>query len=177
MHLSPKSLTLSAFLWKLVVISGLLSRRQSMILCDFTYGYDSDEFTLAFINVTSVESSSNAVGSARREVGKFGFGRIASVAGLLVQIVHPTSGKPWDACEPIDSSLWPSEPWVAFARYGNCGDAHQLKNIANTNASAAIIYENKPVSRLGKMHTKGKGEKGETRTTSGRRMRFSCAHL
>lgn len=155
MHLSPRSLTLSAFLWRLAVISCLLSRRHSMILCDFTYGYESDEFTLAFINVTSVEPAAGALSSPRREVGKFGFGRIAAVGGRLVQLVG-ANGKPTDACEPIDPRLWPAEPWVAFARYGNCGDAHQLRNIASTNASAAIIYENKPVSRLGKMHTKGK---------------------
>lgn len=145
----------STYFWKLVVISNLLLG--SMALSDFTYGYEAEEFTLAYVNVTAIDLTSKTVVANRKEVGKFGFGRISSLSGLLVKITS-ADGKSLDACESIKPSLWPNEPWIAFARYGPCGDLHQLKNIFDTNASAAIIYENKLVTRLEKMHTKCKSD-------------------
>ena len=75
----------------------------------------------------------------------------------LLIIVHVSSNQKTrhDACEPIDVEVFPSEPWIALAQYGNCRDSVKLKNIANTNASAAVIYNNKAGTRLIKMHQKG----------------------
>lgn len=116
---------------------------------DYAYGYDAEEFTLAFVNVTALDTNTGQLLDNKREVGKFGHGRVSSVTGVLVDMSAIN-----DACESVDPLYWPREPWIAFLRYGVCDDARQLKNIAATNASAAIIYGSKPISRLGKLYTK-----------------------
>ena len=128
---------------------------------DFAYGYDLDEFTLAFVNVTSMDPTSGQVLATRREVGKFGHGaRVVSVSGLLFD-----TRMYGDACDDLDPRLWPSEPWIAFVKYGGgsgggspsstgCADGQQLKVLAATNATAALIYGNKPISRLAKLYSK-----------------------
>jgi hypothetical protein len=88
------------------------------------------------------------------EYGKYSIGKIGSVSGILVH-VSSKERTTHDACDPIDNDLFPSEPWIALAQYGNCRDSVKLKNIANTNASAAVIYNNKAGARLIKMHHKG----------------------
>ncbi|CAG2166769.1 unnamed protein product [Oppiella nova] len=125
------------------------------VLCDFTYGYETDDFTLAIINLTYTDPHTGVQHSEYEEYGKYTVGRIGSVSGRLVTMHVSSNGRQThDACEPIDADIMPSEPWIALAQYGNCRDSVKLKHIATTNASAAVIYNNRAGTRLIKMHHK-----------------------
>ncbi|XP_054158194.1 E3 ubiquitin-protein ligase Godzilla-like [Oppia nitens] len=123
------------------------------VLCDFTYGYETDDFTLAIINLTYTDPVTGVQHTEYEEYGKYSIGRIGSVSGRMVH-VSSNQRQTHDACDPIDTDTIPSEPWIALAQYGNCRDSVKLKHIANTNASAAVIYNNRHGTRLIKMHHK-----------------------
>ncbi|CAG2107113.1 unnamed protein product [Medioppia subpectinata] len=153
----------------IIVIIQMNSNDNSYVLCDFTYGYETDDFTLAIINLTYTDPHTGVQHSEYEEYGKYSIGRIGSVSGRMTgaggfvtgnmsytTLVHVSSNgrQTHDACEPIDADIYPPEPWIALAQYGNCRDSVKLKNIAATNASAAIIYNNRAGTRLIKMHHK-----------------------
>ena len=142
------------------------------INCDLSsYGSDGDEIILAIVNVTMArEPFTGFVLSTRepwfpppntafREVdhsNKFAFGsisKVSTVSGIVIPVLG-SDGKTNDACEPISSDQWASQPWIVLAKYGNCKDEQKLRNIARTNASAALIYDYRNNSRFIKLATK-----------------------
>src|SRR5437868_2391166 len=115
-----------AWSWKLLaactVVFSSIGRHE--VRCDLTYGNDGNELTLAIVNVTYVDPFTGFASNFRDDAGnKFTFssGKIASITGLLVRVVG-SDGTTNDACEPIDSAQWPSEPWIVLAKYGTCKD-------------------------------------------------------
>ena len=63
---------------------------KSCVLCDFTYGYETDDFTLAIINLTYTDPKTGIQHTEYEEYGKYSIGRIGSVSGRL--------GKSFDNC-------------------------------------------------------------------------------
>lgn len=125
------------------------------ISCDFTHGLEPEDFSMAIINVSYIDPITGRLHTQREEFGKyFNIGRIDPVSGLVVHITGPDGGS-HDACDSIDPTTWPSEKWIALAVYGNCSEEEKLRNIAATNASAAVIYDNKLGNRYIQLHPKG----------------------
>ncbi|RWS26118.1 methyltransferase-like protein 9 isoform X3 [Leptotrombidium deliense] len=112
------------------------------------YAYETDDITLAIINVSYVDPTTGVFRNEREEIGKFSIGKIGSVNGVVVHL----NGN--DACDPIDGKLWPSEPWIALTQYGHCTETQKLRNIANTNASAAVMYDAKPAPKVLRVNQK-----------------------
>jgi hypothetical protein len=129
------------------------------VACDLTsYGSDGDELTLAIVNVTSVDPFTGFASNFRDDSGNkftFGSGKVGTVSGILIKVLG-SDRVTNDACEPITSDQWPNEPWIVLAKYGSCKDDQKLRNIAKTNASAALIYDYKSNPRLIKLQTKRK---------------------
>ncbi|XP_015791109.1 RING finger protein 150 [Tetranychus urticae] len=124
------------------------------ISCDFTHGLEPEDFSMAIINVSYIDPITGRLHTQREEFGKyFNIGRIDPVSGLVVHITGPDGGS-HDACDSIDPTTWPSEKWIALAVYGNCSEEEKLRNIAATNASAAVIYDNKLGNRYIQLHPK-----------------------
>ena len=124
---------------------------------DIAFGSDgADELTLAIVNVTSMEPFTGFASNFKDESGakfsSFGPSKIGTVSGVLVKVLSPDERN--DACEAIDPSQWSSEPWILVAQHGNCKDDVKMRNILRTNASAALIYDNKPNPRLVKLKCK-----------------------
>lgn len=128
-----------------LIISAFCSWR---VVAEFTYGYESDEYTLAILNVTYVDPVTGQSRSSKEEVGKFSVGRVESAGGVLWRATSGNRSR-HDACGALEG---PGEPWVALIEYGNCGESTKLRNAANANASAALVYNDKPGQRLIKMH-------------------------
>lgn len=127
--------------------------------CDLTsYGSDGDELTLAIVNVTSVEPFTGFASNFRDDSGNkfsFGNGKVGTVSGILIRVLG-SDRQTNDACEPISTDQWSNESWIVLAKYGGCKDDQKLRNIAKTNASAALIYDYKSNPRLIKLQTKRK---------------------
>lgn len=124
----------------------------NLISSNLTYGYEGDDITFAMINISYIDPATGTLHTQNEEIGKYSMGKVGSVSGIVVHVTS-NDGKFHDACDPIDSNLWPSENWIALAMYGNCSDLIKLKNIQETNASAAVIYDNREGSRLIKLQT------------------------
>ena len=128
-------------LWTLFLIANI-----DLIYSDLAYGYDGDDISFAMINISYIDPKTGVRHTHNEEVGKYSMGKIGSVSGIVVHVTS-NNGKAHDACDPIDTNNWPSENWIALAMYGNCSDTFKLKNIQETNASAAVIYDNREGSR------------------------------
>lgn len=125
------------------------------VSCDLSYGSEENEFILAIMMTKTNETFTGFVSNYRDENCKFALGKIGSLTGTLVRVTGP-DGVTNDACEPIDPSQWPNETWILLAKYGTCKDDVKMKNIAKTNASAAIIYDFKTSPRYVRLHNKSK---------------------
>lgn len=136
----------------------LLSSFVHPITCDIAFGGDNaEELTLAIVNITSMEPFTGFASNFRDDSGakftSFGSSKIGTISGLLVKVLTGEK-KVNDACESIDETQWASEPWILVAQHGNCKDEQKMRNIVRTNASAALIYDNKPNPRLVKLKCK-----------------------
>ena len=69
---------------KILLIFNLLNLKNG-VLCDFTYGYETDDFTLAIINLTYTDPKTGVQHTEYEEYGKYSIGRIGSVSGRLGQ--------------------------------------------------------------------------------------------
>lgn len=71
--------------WTLFIV--VLLQSCVIIKCDQWPFADGDEYTLAIMNITYVNSATGSVHSSdSAEMGKFGTGRVGSTAGLLVHV-------------------------------------------------------------------------------------------
>lgn len=143
-----------AYTWNLLAAM-FISLDKNGVSCDLSYGSEGDEVTLAIMTVTSNESFTGFVSNYRDESGKFALGKLGSLKGILVRVTGP-DGVTNDACEPISPNQWPNETWIVLAKYGNCKDDIKMRNIAKTNASAALIYDFKTSPRYVRLMNKSK---------------------
>lgn len=152
-----------------LLLSAIFENFFSCVASEFTYGYETDDYTLAFINITYTDTRTGRTFSEEEEIGKFSVGKVDSVNGIVVH-VSSNNHTTHDGCYPLDSDNIPHEPWIALLKHGQCQDSTKIRHVALTNASAAVVYSDKSDSKLIKMYpkvfnlvsiftTKEKGEK------------------
>src|SRR2546421_5995821 len=83
------------------------------VQCDFVYGYDAEDFTLAIINISFIDPSTGSVAVDREELGKYGSQRGGTVSGVVghVRGIGPNYNHR-DACDQLDERLFPSGPRI-----------------------------------------------------------------
>lgn len=111
------------------------------LLClDFTVA-EKEEWYTAFVNITYLDPASMEVRTERSECGRYGEHSPKREARGLVLI--PTLAQDRQACDPSSlrfPPLAPNTAWVALVAAGNCSYREKIRNVANLNASAVVIY-------------------------------------
>ena len=125
------------------------------VSCDLPYGGENEEITLAIMTTNSNETFPGFLSNYRDEDLRSPSPGVGYLKGVLVRVTG-SDGVTNDACESIDESQWPNETWIALAKYGNCKDDVKMRNIARTNASAAIIYDNRVNPRYVRLNNRRK---------------------
>uniref|UniRef100_A0A8C5E8N2 RING-type domain-containing protein n=1 Tax=Gouania willdenowi TaxID=441366 RepID=A0A8C5E8N2_GOUWI len=110
------------------------------LLClDFTVA-EKEEWYTAFVNITYLDPHTSEVKTERTECGRYGEHSPKREAKGLV--VVPALQQDRQACEPNVRfpPVPPNTAWVALVASGNCTYREKIRNVANYNASAVIIY-------------------------------------
>uniref|UniRef100_A0A8C2WNS1 Ring finger protein 150a n=1 Tax=Cyclopterus lumpus TaxID=8103 RepID=A0A8C2WNS1_CYCLU len=110
------------------------------LLClDFTVA-EKEEWYTAFVNITYLDPVTSEVRTEKTECGRYGEQSPKKEARGLVLV--PSSLQDRQACDP--NVRFPHVPqntaWVALVAAGNCTYREKIRNVANCNASAVVIY-------------------------------------
>ncbi|XP_041838987.1 RING finger protein 150a [Melanotaenia boesemani] len=110
------------------------------LLClDFTVA-EKEEWYTAFVNITYLDTDTLEVKTEKTECGRYGEHSPKREARGLVLV--PALLQDRQACNP--NIRFPSVPhgttWVALVAAGNCTYREKIRNVANQNASAVVIY-------------------------------------
>ncbi|KAK5865648.1 hypothetical protein PBY51_019900 [Eleginops maclovinus] len=110
------------------------------LLClDFTVA-EKEEWYTAFVNITYLDPVTSEVKTEKTECGRYGEQSPKKEARGLVLV--PYSLQDRQACDP--NLRFPPIPantaWVALVSAGNCSYREKIRNVANYNASAVVIY-------------------------------------
>ncbi|KAK9540528.1 hypothetical protein VZT92_002975 [Zoarces viviparus] len=110
------------------------------LLClDFTVA-EKEEWYTAFVNITYLDPVTSEVKTEKTECGRYGEQSPKQDARGLVLL--PTSLQDRQACDPnvrFPPVLQNTE-WVALVAAGNCTYREKIRNVANYNASAVVVY-------------------------------------
>ncbi|CAN9510282.1 unnamed protein product [Ophioblennius macclurei] len=109
------------------------------LLClDFTVA-EKEEWYTAFVNITYLDPVTLEVKTEKSECGRYGEHSPKREARGLV--VVPALLQDRQACEPgVRFPVMPNAAWVALVAAGNCTYREKIRNVANHNASAVVIY-------------------------------------
>lgn len=124
----------------LALSTWLLSFSFVHLLClDFTVA-EKEEWYTAFVNITYLDPVTSEVRMEKSECGRYGeHSPKKEVKGL---VLLPSLPQDRQACDP--SVRFPPVPqntaWVALVASGNCTFREKIRNVANLNASAVVIY-------------------------------------
>lgn len=110
------------------------------LLClDFTVA-EKEEWYTAFVNITYLDPVTSEVRTDKTECGRYGEHSPKREARGLVLL--PSLQQDRQACDP--NVRFPPVPhntaWVALVAAGNCTFREKIRNVANLNASAVVIY-------------------------------------
>uniref|UniRef100_A0A1A7WE43 Ring finger protein 150a n=1 Tax=Iconisemion striatum TaxID=60296 RepID=A0A1A7WE43_9TELE len=110
------------------------------LLClDFTVA-EKEEWYTAFVNITYLDPVTMEVRTEKTECGRYGEQSPKREARGLV--LAPALVQDRQACEP--NVRFPPVPestaWVALVAAGNCTYREKIRNVANHNASAVVIF-------------------------------------
>ncbi|KAI9557014.1 hypothetical protein GHT06_016810 [Daphnia sinensis] len=111
-----------------------------LVNCDQWPFPESEEYTLAHINVSYIDSA--AVHNDAADMGKFGNGRVGSTAGLIVHVRSANSSSHY-GCDMTYENEIPVVPWIALVRRGRCNFDDKLEAAVLNNASGLVVYNNK----------------------------------
>lgn len=125
----------------------------------FEDGFSSETYSLALIQI-SYKNEHGEMYEEASESGKYGEGYVGFAEGVAVLVQaayadggeHDHTGCTWpllnaaDPAEPL-----PSEPWIAVMRRGSCNFEIKVQNAWKSNASAALIYNDRDTTVLEKM--------------------------
>ncbi|XP_046438523.1 protein goliath-like isoform X2 [Daphnia pulex] len=111
-----------------------------LVNCDQWPFPDGEEYTLAHINVSYIDSAS--VHNDAAEMGKFGNGRVGQTAGILVHVRSANSSSHY-GCDIVYENEIPVVPWIALVRRGRCNFDDKLEAAVLNNASGLVVYNNK----------------------------------
>ncbi|KAF8784618.1 RING finger protein 150-like isoform X1 [Argiope bruennichi] len=142
-------------LWILyiVLLSSFIDQFRSVVYCEFNFGYETEDYMSAVINLTYVDPVSGLLVQENLEMGKLLPGKTEEVTGV---VVHVTSNNHTNhmACEKLDANIVPKEPFIALIKHGSCRDQVKLRNVADENASAAVLYSDNHSTRFIKVERK-----------------------
>lgn len=110
------------------------------LLClDFTVA-EKEEWYTAFVNITYLDPVTSEIRTEKTECGRYGEHSPKREARGLVLV--PSLAQDRQACDP--NVRFPpvsvNSAWVALVAAGNCTYREKIRNVANLNASAAVIY-------------------------------------
>ncbi|XP_034747933.1 RING finger protein 150a [Etheostoma cragini] len=110
------------------------------LLClDFTVA-EKEEWYTAFVNITYLDPITSEVKTEKTECGRYGEQSPKKEARGLVLV--PSVLQDRQACDP--NVRFPpvsyNTAWVALVAAGNCTYREKIRNVANYNASAVVIY-------------------------------------
>ncbi|CAF96193.1 unnamed protein product, partial [Tetraodon nigroviridis] len=124
----------------LALSTWLLSFSFVHLLClDFTVA-EKEEWYTAFVNITYLDPVSSEVRMEKTECGRYGeHSPKKEVKGL---VLVPSLPQDRQACDPNVRfpPVAPNTAWVALVASGNCTFREKIRNVANLNASAIVIY-------------------------------------
>ncbi|KAG7239239.1 hypothetical protein INR49_029884 [Caranx melampygus] len=143
-HLSPAHRAMAPSLIRacrsLALSTWLLSFCFVHLLClDFTVA-EKEEWYTAFVNITYLDPVTSEVKTEKAECGRYGEHSPKKEARGLVLV--PTLLQDRQACDPhvkfppVSHNI----AWVALVAAGNCTYREKIRNVANLNASAVVIY-------------------------------------
>lgn len=110
------------------------------LLClDFTVA-EKEEWYTAFVNITYLDPVTSQVRTEKTECGRYGEHSPKKEARGLVLV--PALLQDRQGCDPNIRfpPAPPNTPWVALVATGNCTYREKIRNVANHNASAVVIY-------------------------------------
>ncbi|XP_038556398.1 RING finger protein 150-like isoform X1 [Micropterus salmoides] len=110
------------------------------LLClDFTVA-EKEEWYTAFVNITYLDPVTSEVKTEKTECGRYGEHSPKKEARGLVLV--PSSLQDRQACDPNVRfpPVFHNTAWVALVAAGNCTYREKIRNVANLNASAVVIY-------------------------------------
>ncbi|KAM7009282.1 RING finger protein 150a [Tautogolabrus adspersus] len=110
------------------------------LLClDFTVA-EKEEWYTAFVNITYLDPVTSEVKTEKTECGRYGEHSPKKEARGLVLMPSVLQDK--QACDPNVRfpPVFPNTAWIALVAAGNCTYREKIRNIANLNASAVVIY-------------------------------------
>ncbi|GFT34128.1 protein goliath [Nephila pilipes] len=137
----------------LTLLSLFIDQFRSVVSCEFNFGYETEDYLSAVINLTYVDPITGVLVQENLEMGKLLPGKTDEVSGV---VVHVTSNNhtSHEACEKLDNSIVPREPFIALIKHGNCRDQVKLRHVADENASAAVLYSDNHSTRFIKVERK-----------------------
>ncbi|XP_062243281.1 RING finger protein 150a [Platichthys flesus] len=110
------------------------------LLClDFTVA-EKEEWYTAFVNITYLDPVTAEVRTEKTECGRYGEHSPKKEARGLVLLPSPLQDR--QACDPHVRfpPVAHNTAWVALVAAGNCTYRDKIRNVANLNASAVVIY-------------------------------------
>ncbi|XP_047197894.1 RING finger protein 150a [Hippoglossus stenolepis] len=110
------------------------------LLClDFTVA-EKEEWYTAFVNITYLDPVTAEVRTEKTECGRYGEHSPKKEARGLVLLPSPLQDR--QACDPHVRfpPVSHNAAWVALVAAGNCTYRDKIRNVANLNASAVVIY-------------------------------------
>lgn len=110
------------------------------LLClDFTVA-EKEEWYTAFVNITYLDPVTSELKTEKTECGRYGEHSPKKEARGLVLV--PTLLQDRQACDPSVRfpPVYHNTAWVALVAAGNCSYREKIRNVANYNASAVVIY-------------------------------------
>ncbi|KAG8202115.1 hypothetical protein JTE90_010476 [Oedothorax gibbosus] len=140
-------------LWILyITLLSLFTDHFKSVACEFNFGYETEDYLSAVINLTYINPATGEVVSENLAMGKLLPGRTDEVSGV---VVHVTSNNHTnhEACEKLDNVM-PREPFVALIKHGSCKDQIKLRHVTDENASAAVLYSDNHNTRFFKIEKK-----------------------
>ncbi|KAM4603700.1 RING finger protein 150a isoform 2-T2 [Polymixia lowei] len=111
------------------------------LLClDFTVA-EKEEWYTAFVNITYLDPVTSEVKTDKTECGRYGEHSPKKEArGLVLLPSVPQDRQACDAGVRFPGASQSSAAWVALIAAGNCTFRDKIRNAANHNATAAVIY-------------------------------------
>ncbi|KAM9315193.1 RING finger protein 150a [Pholidichthys leucotaenia] len=110
------------------------------LLClDFTVA-EKEEWYTAFVNITYLDPATSEVRTEKTECGRYG--EHSPKREARGPVVVPVLPQDRGACDPgvRFPPVPPNTAWVALVAAGNCTYREKIRNVANRNASAVVIY-------------------------------------
>lgn len=140
----------------MLLLSLLSEQFKSVVSCEFNFGYETEAYLSAVINISYVDPATGLLTQEHLRMGKLLPGKNEEVSGI---VVHVTSNNhtSHEACDKLDTDILPTdEPFIALIKYGSCRDQVKLRQVADGNAAAAVLYNDNHSTRFIKVERKGK---------------------